>query len=203
MYRAAISAVLAIALSSSSAFARQVAVADTADSGVDLSPVMRQAFGLQAVAATSSTSLVASAEAALAAASAPEMVAFASPVSPDSTVPTPRPAPWWATTLAVAGPLADGLTTVYAINQSGPNARVVEGNGFFQKLFGADVKPGEIMAFKVGQAALWGAIVHYAGRTERKPAIGVALLTAGVNFFVASRNMRNASTAKRLNAVPR
>lgn len=113
---------------------------------------------------------------------------------------TPTPGtPWWATTLTVAGPLADGLSTVYAINQSGPNARVVEGNAFYHKLFGDDVTGNEIMAFKIGQAALFGTIVHYAGKTNRKAAIGVAVLTFAINITVSAVNVRNAHHAKRLN----
>lgn len=110
-----------------------------------------------------------------------------------------KPSPWWATSLAVAGPLADGISTVYALKQSGPNARVMEGNAIYARLFGADVKAGEILAFKVGQAALFGAVVHYAGKKERKAAIGVAILTAGINFTVSAMNYRNAQMARRLN----
>lgn len=110
-----------------------------------------------------------------------------------------KPAPWWATTLAVAGPLADGVSTVYAMKQSGPHARVIESNGFYRGLFGADVTSGEVMAFKVGQAALFGAIVHYAGKKDRKAAIGVAILTAGINFTVSALNVRAAQQARRMN----
>jgi hypothetical protein len=155
MFRAAILAVLAVALSSSPALARQVTVAP---------------------------SLAASVEAAVKASA------------------EPRPAPRWATMLAVAGPLADGLTTVYAIGQSGPNARVVEGNAFYYKLFGADVKPAEIMAFKVGQAALMGSFVHFIGKRSHKAAIAAAILQSAANFFVASQNVRTARSAGRLNA---
>jgi len=110
-----------------------------------------------------------------------------------------KPSPWWATTLAVAGPLADGMSTVYAINQSGPHAKVMEGNTFYHKLFGADVKGAEIMAFKVGQAALFGAIVHYAGQKDRKAAIGVAIATAAINFTVSALNVKNGMLARDLN----
>lgn len=109
--------------------------------------------------------------------------------------------PWWATTLAVAGPLADGLSTVYASRQSGPYARVIEGNGFYGRVFGSDVTAGEIMAFKVGQAALFGAIVHYAGKQpeRRTAAIGVAIATAVINGYVTSLNIRTAHQAQRAN----
>lgn len=102
--------------------------------------------------------------------------------------------PWWATTLAVAGPLADGATTVYALRQPG----VVEGNTFYYRLFGSDVKAGEILAFKVGQAALFGAIVHAAGKQNRKAAIGVAVLTFGINVAVSGWNMKQAQRAQQL-----
>jgi hypothetical protein len=154
MFRSAILAVLAVALSSSPALARQV---------------------------TDVVSLAPSVEASL----------------------EPRPAPRWATTLAVAGPLADGLTTIYAIRQSGPNARVVEGNRLYYKLFGADVKPAEIMAFKVGQAALMGSFVHFIGKRSQKAAIATAILHSAVNFYVASQNMRTATAAARRNAGTR
>lgn len=107
--------------------------------------------------------------------------------------------PWWATSLAVAGPLADGMTTVYAIHASGPYARVAEGNPIFSKLFGSDVTPGEIMAFKVGQAALMGTLVHYQGKSNRKAAIATAVITAGINFTVSALNYRNGQRARRLN----
>lgn len=199
MFRTAIFAVLAIALSSSAALARQVAGADTAESIVEFTPVMRAAFGQQAVGTASAAALVISAEAVLSGTS-PNLVPLAGPVEPESSLPKPRNAPWWATTLAVAGPLADGLSTMYAIGQSGPRAQVVEGNAFYSKLFGANVKPGEIMAFKVAQAAFMGYVVHAGGRYSQEKAIATALLQSAVNFFVASRNMRSAATAKRLNA---
>lgn len=108
-------------------------------------------------------------------------------------------APWWATTLAVAGPLADGFSTHYAIGQSGPYARVLEGNTFYHKLFGSNVTRNEILAFKVGQAALMGALVHYQGKSNRKAAIATALITAGINFTVSALNVRNGMLARDLN----
>lgn len=175
MFRSAIFAVLAIALSSS--------------------PVQAQV--------TIATSLATSVEAAVAASMAPGRVEAATSAAPESNSVTRRPAPRWATTLAVAGPLADGLTTVYAIRQSGPNVRVSEGNNFYYKLFGADVKPGEIMAFKAGQAALMGAMVHYAGKQSKKMAIGASIVSAAVNFWVSSQNVRAGNMASRLNAGTR
>lgn len=128
---------------------------------------------------------------------------WASPAFGQVTEPPKAGTPWWATSLAVAGPLADGMSTVYAMSQSGPYAQIAEGNGFYHKLFGADVKPAEIMAFKVGQAALFGAVVHYAGKQNRKAAIGVAIATAAINFTVSAMNCRNGQHVKRLNAGAR
>lgn len=215
MFRSAIFAVLAIALSSSPALARQ-ADSDEQNAlvidGVMLDSVRRAmtastaelspAFGQQ-VSAIASTSLLISAEATQLASFQSGFVGAATPVAPAASDLSARQTPWWATTLAVAGPIADGLSTVYAIRQSGPNARVIEGNGLYYKMFGSDVKPGEIMAFKVAQAALMGTVVHFGGRHSREMAIGTAILQSGINFFVASLNMRTAAKAKRLNTGQR
>lgn len=45
-----------------------------------------------------------------------------------------------------------------------PHAQVKEGNSFYNKLFGANVKSYEIMAFKVVQAAFMGHGVHAGAR---------------------------------------
>jgi len=127
-------------------------------------------------------------------------MAASPPVAATTTSSEPSRTPWWATTLAVAGPLADGLSTVHAIKQSGPKARVMEGNTFYHKLFGADVKAGEIMAFKTAQAALMGLAVHYGGQTSRERAIGAALVQGALHTVVSVLNMRAAATARRLNA---
>lgn len=111
----------------------------------------------------------------------------------------PKGTPGWATSLAVAGPLMDGASTVYAINQSGPKARIAEGNGFYYRLFGSNVRPGEIFAFKVGQSVLMGAIVHAAGKEHRGLAIGAAVIQFAVNAWATSQNMRNAGIVRRLN----
>lgn len=107
--------------------------------------------------------------------------------------------PWWATTLAVAGPLADGASTVYAMRQPG----VVEGNPVFYHLFGSDVTSGEIMAFKVGQAVLVGTVVHYAGKRNRKAAIGVAVATFAINAVAVGINLRAARSAQLSGRVSR
>jgi len=122
-----------------------------------------------------------------------------SAIAAEAQTTEPKGAPWWATTLAVAGPIADGLSTHYAIGQSGPNAQIIEGNGFYYKLFGSDVTSNEIMAFKVGQAALTGLVVHGAGLTHRKAAIAGALIMFSVNAIATGYNLRAAGQAKRLN----
>lgn len=85
----------------------------------------------------------------------------------------------------MAGPLADGLSTVYALRQSGPQARVIEGNAFYYKLFGSDVKPREILAFKIAQAAVMGYGVHVSGKHSLEKAVGSAILQSAINFWVA------------------
>jgi hypothetical protein len=103
-------------------------------------------------------------------------------------------APKWAVVLATAGPIADGLSTHYALGQPG----VREGNPFFSHLFGSNVTRNEILGFKVGQAALTGWAVHSVGKVDRKGAIGIALLTAGVNFGVSYWNMKQVEKARGL-----
>lgn len=109
------------------------------------------------------------------------------------------PAPKWAVALAASGPLADGISTAWAMHQSGPHARVGEGNSVYRKLFGADVTGGEILAAKIAQAAVWGAVIHYAGKQNRKAAIGVAIATAAIHFTVSALNVRNGMRARELN----
>jgi hypothetical protein len=108
---------------------------------------------------------------------------------------------WWATTMAVAGPLADGLSTWWAMRQSGPRARVGEGNAFFHMLFGDNVKGSEILAFKVGQAALFGAFTHYVAKIDKERAVGSAILVASAHAVVTVFNVKNGLKAKRVNAV--
>lgn len=105
---------------------------------------------------------------------------------------TPQEAPRWAVVLGASGPLADGASTYWALQH--PNVR--EGNPFFYKLFGSNVQPGEILAFKVGQAALTGAALHYLGKEDRKGAIGLAIVTAAVHFWVSALNVRNGMKAR-------
>jgi hypothetical protein len=90
-------------------------------------------------------------------------------------------APWWATSLAVAGPIADGLSTQAALKQPG----IVEANPFFSGWSG-----NEILAFKVAQGAAMGYVVHRIGTRSRKAAIGTALVMTAVNVTVTSLNVR-------------
>lgn len=101
-------------------------------------------------------------------------------------------APKWAVGLAVAAPIADGVSTVYAMRQPG----VGEGNPFYHTLFGPDVTGGQVMAFKVGQAAVMGVVVHQVGKRSRKGAMALAVVSAGINFGVSALNYRTAQQAK-------
>ena len=119
-------------------------------------------------------------------------LSYAQTVTPD---PVPQSAPKWAVILATAGPIADGLTTYHALQVPG----IIEGNDFYRQLLGSNVKPGEILAFKVGQAALTGAIIHAGGKHNRKAAIGVAIATAVINFGASYWNVKQANHARQLN----
>ena len=120
-------------------------------------------------------------------------------VTAERVSPVIRPAPWWLTGLAVAGPLADGLSTYYAMQQSGPVAKVVENNRFFHHVFGSNVRPGEILAFKLGQAVIMGYGVHAGYRNDKEKAIGIALMQAVMGGWYAARNLDNAARARQLN----
>lgn len=195
MFRAAMFAVLAVALSSSPAFAQQLgegSIYPVANAVIENTQVM-------AVAAASSTTIVIPADPILPAASVSGLTGFAEPIVPETVSITAPSAPKWATMLAIAGPLADGLSTMYAMRQSGPHARVAEGNGFYGKLFGSNVKGYEIMAFKVAQAAFFGYSTHVGGRKNMERAIGSAIMQSAINFWVTSRNMKNAAKARSLN----
>lgn len=130
----------------------------------------------------------------------PSLPSFAAAPAAAGSVPDGQSI-WWATTMAVAGPLADGLSTWWAMRQSGARARVGEGNGFFHMLFGDNVKGSEILAFKVGQAALVGAFTHYVAKIDKERAIGSAILVASVHAVVTVFNVKNGLKAKRVNAV--
>jgi hypothetical protein len=116
----------------------------------------------------------------------------------------PRPSKrthWGITTLAVAGPLADGLSTYWALKQSGPYARVEEGNTFYHKLFGNDVKPGEILGVKIGQAAVMGLVTHFAGEDYRARMIVTAAMSAVLHGVASTINIKNGRAVRRFNAT--
>lgn len=109
---------------------------------------------------------------------------------------------WWAVAVA-AGPLVDGATTWWAMSQSGPGMKIREGNGFFQKLFGQDVKAWEIMAFKAGQAAILGFGMHEIGKTKDgvERVIYSVVLNSVVSGVASTINVRRGMQARRLNAA--
>ena len=124
------------------------------------------------------------------------------PVSFDVEAPRPSTRTHWSiTTMAVAGPLADGLSTYWAMKQSGPYASVAEGNGFYHKLFGDDVKPGEILGFKIGQAAAMGLITHFASEKHRAHVIVTAAMSAVLHGFASTINIKNGRAVRRFNAT--
>ena len=130
----------------------------------------------------------------------PVFDALMATVAPQRPTMAPRRTPRWVTTLAVAGPLADGLSTYWAIHQSGHGAAVTEGNGVFGRIFGSDVTPGEILAFKVGQAALSGLATHFASEETRPNVILSAIISVGIHGTVSARNIKNGRQARRWNA---
>lgn len=107
--------------------------------------------------------------------------------------------PWGWTLLAVAAPLADGASTWWGMSQSGPAVAVVEGNGFYHKLFGANVTGGKIMAFKIGQATVNGLATHFAPKDRRANAIFGAVFSGALHGYVSVGNVRNGRFARRAN----
>lgn len=127
-------------------------------------------------------------------------------IQPVEFLPETQPKPskrthWSITTLAVAGPLADGFSTYWAIKQSGPHAQVAEGNTFYHKMFGQDVKPGEILGFKIGQAAVMGLVTHFAGEKYRPHMLVTAAASAVLGGFASTINIKNGRAVRRFNAT--
>lgn len=117
--------------------------------------------------------------------------------------PTHKPmSKWWAAAVAV-GPMFDGATTWWAIRQSGPGMTVREGNGFYKKLFGPEVKGWEIMAFKTGQAAILAFGMHEIGKNKEgvERVIYSVVLNGLVSGFAGVVNIRQGMQARRLNAA--
>lgn len=110
---------------------------------------------------------------------------------------------WWTVgvpIVAAAGPMFDGATTWWAMEQSGPHADAMEGNPFFHTVFGDDVKPLEIFAFKAGQAALTAAATHYLLKTGKKKRIASALIANVVTHAtIGTMNIKNGRKVRRLN----
>lgn len=171
MFRSAVIAVLALAVSSSVS-AQSVVLESQALLALIKQPVIE------------ATSLV--------------PVAFVVEVRPD--LPTkPDHAPRWATAISIAGPLVDGLSTVYALRQSGPARHVQEGNGLYQRLFGADVKPGEILGFKIGQAVVMGLATHFAPKDKRAQVLFNVIAAGALQSFATTMNIREGVRARRAN----
>lgn len=89
--------------------------------------------------------------------------------------------PTWAVVLATAGPLADGASTYYALQQPG----LGEGNPLFSRF-----TPGGILAVKIGEAAVLGVVVQRIGRTHRRRAIWLAVGLTVVHGSVTAWNLR-------------
>lgn len=90
-------------------------------------------------------------------------------------------APKWAVGLAVAAPMADGLTTWSALQRHG----VREGNPIY-----GSASANRILGLKVGQAVAQGLIVRAIGKRTRKGAIVAAVVPAVVYGVVSVRNLR-------------
>lgn len=101
----------------------------------------------------------------------------------------------WATISAVAGPLADGLSTQWAMNQSGPNVQIAEGN----PIFGKNPSGGKILGIKALQAAISGLLTHYGGKTHPESANVFGFGTGAINGTAAAFNIKNGLHAKELN----
>ncbi len=123
--------------------------------------------------------------------------------SADATEPQHKPmSKWWAAAVA-AGPMIDGATTWWAMSQSGPGMKIREGNGFYTKLFGPDVKAWQIMAFKTGQAAILAYGMHEIGKSKDgvERVIYSVVLNGVVSGVASTINIKRGLQARRLNAA--
>lgn len=118
----------------------------------------------------------------------PEVIAMAS-------IERPSTAPTSAVVGAFLMPMADGFSTCYAMAQSGPVVRVVEGNG----IYGANASCEKVLVVKALQSVLLGFGVREAGKSSRAMAIGASVVQAVVHGWATARNLRNAQVAQRLN----
>lgn len=108
---------------------------------------------------------------------------------------------WWAAAVA-AGPIFDGATTWWAMEQSGPAMRIREGNGFYHKIFGKDAKGWEIMAFKTGQALILGYGMHEIGKKKEgvERVIYAVVVNSLVSGIAGGINIKRGMRARRINA---
>lgn len=107
----------------------------------------------------------------------------------------PKKSPAWATLASVLGPLADGASTAWAMNQSGPNARIQERN----PLYGSNPSAGKIMGIKAGQAALQGLLTHLIGKRSPTAAKIIGAGTGAIHGTVTGMNIKNGLKARELN----
>jgi hypothetical protein len=108
-------------------------------------------------------------------------------------------APAWAQILNIAGPIADGLSTMHVMNQSGPMA---DGSGYVKgveanPIYGKNPTAGKIMAVKGGQAALSALVSHFFPKIA-KP-LGVA--NGIVGGAAAGLNLHTANKIKKLRGI--
>lgn len=101
----------------------------------------------------------------------------------------------WAMMGNVLGPLADGISTKWAIDQSGPNMQVRELN----PLFGKNPSSNKILGIKAGQAAIQGLMSHFVGKKSPMVAKILGAMNAGVGGAMAVKNVRNGLAAKKAN----
>lgn len=101
----------------------------------------------------------------------------------------------WATALAVLGPLADGISTKWAMDQSGPNMKIAEGN----PIFGKNASGNKILGIKAGQAALQGLLTHLAREIAPNSARVAGVSSALIGGIPAAMNVRNGLKAREAN----
>lgn len=117
------------------------------------------------------------------------------PYQPEGPPWTPRKGPKWATITNVLAPLTDGASTMWAMNQSGPNAQVNEGN----TIFGKNPSAGKIMGIKASQAAIQGILTHVARKTHPNSARAIGIGSAIVGGIPTAMNIRTGLKAKEAN----
>lgn len=110
--------------------------------------------------------------------------------------PAKKKAPLWAQLLNVAGPMADGLSTMHVMNQSGPMA---DGSGYVSgvesnPLYGKNATAGKVLGIKGGQAALSVLMSHFFPKIA-KP-LGIA--NGALGGLATGLNMNTANKIKKL-----